>query len=57
MTERKVIRVPESELPDGVFKCAVCCVLPDRKGCAKFEFENGFDCCNENKHYYRKVEK
>ncbi len=44
--------VKASTLPEGTFKCAVCCVMPNEKVCAKFEFENGFDCCNEKNQYY-----
>lgn len=49
----KYIKVKDSTLPDNVFKCAECCVEPDKKTCAKFEFENGFDCCKENHHHYK----
>jgi hypothetical protein len=49
-------KVSETTLPENVFKCAVCCVMPNKKGCAKFEFENGFDNCDVEGHYYQEVE-
>jgi len=52
----KYIKVKDTTLGNQ-HKCSVCCVIPDTKTCAKFEFENGFDCCTENNHHYVKVEK
>ena len=46
-----IIKVKETDLPENIHKCSVCCCNPEKVCCAEFEEEHGFDDCN-NGHYY-----